>query len=83
MEVGEMKVKIFGPGCPRCEATETNVRRVLHDLGIEAEIEHIYDPREFIKNGITITPAVMVDGVLKFHGKVPTIDDLKKVFSKA
>jgi small redox-active disulfide protein 2 len=77
-----MKVTIFGPGCPRCQATETNVRRVLEDLGIEAEVDHIYDPKEFIKNGIMITPAVMVDGKLIFHGKVPTIDELKKVFGK-
>ena len=76
-----MKITVFGPGCPRCAATETNARRVVEDLGLDAEIDHVYDPKEFIKNGVMFTPALMVDGKLKVHGKIPTIDELKELFS--
>ncbi len=77
-----MEIKIFGPGCPRCGATEANVRRVLKDLAIEADIEHVYDIREFGKNGVKITPGVMVGGNLVFHGVIPTIEELNEFFSK-
>ena len=77
-----MKIAVYGPGCPRCAATETNIRRVVEDMGIDAEIDHIYDPKEFAKNGVVITPAVTIDGEMKFHGKIPTLDQLKELFSK-
>jgi small redox-active disulfide protein 2 len=77
-----MKILVYGPGCPRCEATETNVRRAVADLGIEAEIDHIYDVNKFANAGVMITPGVTIDGELKFHGKIPTIDELKEVLSE-
>lgn len=77
-----MKITVYGPGCPRCAATETNIRRVVADMGIDADIDHIYDPMEFAKNGVMITPAVTIDGEMKFHGKIPTLDQLKELFSK-
>ena len=76
-----MEIKIYGPGCPRCGATETNVRRVLKDLGIEADIEHIYDIPEFAKAGVKNTPGVMIDGKLVFQGVIPTIEELSEFFS--
>ena len=76
------KIVVYGPGCPRCQSTETNVRRVVKDLNIEAEIEHVYDPNEFAKNGVIITPAVTIDGQMKFHGKIPTLEELKDLLGK-
>jgi len=81
MEVRKMEVKIYGPGCPRCGATETNVRRALKDLKMEAEIDHIYDIPEFAKAGIKITPGVVVDGKLIFHGVIPTVEEATEFFS--
>ena len=49
------------------------------EKSIEAEIDHVYDPMEFAKNGVVITPAVTIDGELKFHGKIPTLDELTEV----
>ncbi|MEO0119486.1 MAG: thioredoxin family protein, partial [candidate division WOR-3 bacterium] len=33
-----MKIIIAGPGCPRCQATEKNVRDACAELGIACEI---------------------------------------------
>lgn len=76
------KIVVYGPGCPRCQSTETNVRRVVEDLKIDAEIDHVYDPMEFAKHGVVITPAVSIDGELKFHGKIPTLEELTALLQK-
>ncbi len=74
-----MKIQILGTGCPRCVRTEQNVRKAVENLGIDAEIEKITDVNEIVDYGITSTPAVVVDGEVKFSGKIPSVEEIGKV----
>lgn len=71
-----MKIKIFGPGCARCEQTEQVVKEAVKEAGVDAEIEKVKDPMEIAKAGIFGTPAVMVEGQVKSVGKVPTKEEV-------
>jgi small redox-active disulfide protein 2 len=73
-----MKIQIAGPGCGRCRATEKVVHEVLQELSMPAVVEHVYDIREYSKLGVTLSPAVLIDGKIVFSGRVPTADELKK-----
>ena len=73
-----MKIEIAGPGCYRCIETEKNVNEAVKQLGIEAEVSHIYDIAEFAKKEVMFTPAVIVDGKIITSGKIPTVDEIKK-----
>lgn len=75
------KIEIFGTGCPKCRRTEQNVRKAVQELGIEAEVIHVYDQLEMLKRGITNTPAVVIDGEVKIAGRVPEVDEIKKLLS--
>ena len=75
------KIEIFGTGCPKCKRTEQNVRKAVQELGIEAEVTHVYDQLEMLKRGITNTPAVVIDGEVKIAGRVPEVDEIKQLFS--
>ena len=75
------KIEIFGTGCPKCKRTEQNVRRAVQELGIEAEVIHVYDQLEMLKRGITNTPAVVIDGEVKITGRVPEVDEIKGLLS--
>ncbi len=77
-----MKIEVMGPGCPKCAATEKNARAALLELGLDAEVEHIYDVREYAKRGVTITPALAVDGEVKVAGHVPTVRELKGLLGR-
>jgi small redox-active disulfide protein 2 len=72
-----MKIEILGPGCYRCIATEDNVRKALAELGLEAEVVHISDPREFARRGVMFTPAVIIDGQLKASGRIPDVEQVR------
>ncbi|MFZ5773893.1 MAG: thioredoxin family protein [Thermodesulfobacteriota bacterium] len=74
-----MKIQIAGPGCARCKATEEVVGQLLQELHLAAEVEHVYEVREYGKLGVMLTPAVLVDGKILFAGRVPTLDELKKL----
>jgi len=76
-----MKIQVAGPGCPRCQETEKNVRETCSQLNLAADISHVFDMKEFIKLGVLFTPAVIVDGKIVVSGKLPTVEELKKILS--
>lgn len=77
-----MKIEIFGPGCPKCMETERRVQKALSELGIDAKIEHVHDPKIFAQHGVMFTPAVVIDGEVKVSGKVPSVEEIKKLLKK-
>lgn len=72
-----MKVEVLGPGCPRCQKTEANVKAAVKELGIEAEVTKVTDVRAMAQKGVMMTPAVIVDGAVKCQGKIPTVAEIK------
>ena len=73
-----MKIEILGPGCPKCARTNDLIAEAIQAEGIDAEIEHITDINEIVDRGVMMTPAVIIDGVVKMEGKVPRAADIKK-----
>lgn len=76
-----MKIIVAGPGCGRCHATEKNVIDAAKALNLQAEISHEFDVKAFRNLGVKVTPAVVVDGQIVVSGHIPTVDELKMVFS--
>ncbi|HBZ45219.1 MAG TPA: thioredoxin family protein [Maritimibacter sp.] len=70
-------VKVYGPGCKRCETTESMVKDTAATLGIEISVEKISDPREIAMAGIMSTPGISVDGKLVHAGGLPDAAKLK------
>lgn len=77
-----MKIQVAGPGCPRCIETEKNVREACAQLNLGADISHVFDMMEIARLGVIMTPAVIVDGKIVISGKLPTVEELKKLFSE-
>ncbi|MGM0366571.1 MAG: thioredoxin family protein [Actinomycetota bacterium] len=77
-----MKVQILGTGCPKCKKTEQNAMEALTNLSIQAEIEKVTDINQIIDFGVTVTPALAIDGEIKFSGKIPSVQEIEKVLKK-
>ena len=74
-----MKIQILGTGCPKCKQVEANAREAVKNLGIEAVIEKVTDINKIVDFGITATPALAVDGEVKFSGRIPLIEEIMEV----
>lgn len=72
-----MKIQILGTGCPKCTKLAELTERATQDLGLDCEIEKVTDINDIIAMGVMMTPAFVVDGEVKFTGKVPSVEDLK------
>ncbi|HUU40140.1 MAG TPA: thioredoxin family protein [Desulfatiglandales bacterium] len=77
-----MKIKVLGPGCPKCHETEKHVREAVAEAGVDALVEKVTDIMEIAKHGVFGTPAVIIDGEVKCVGKIPTKDEIKKWVTK-
>lgn len=75
-----MDIKVLGPGCPRCQQTEENVKEAVSEAGLDASIDKITDVMEIAKYGVFGTPAVIVDGEVKSVGKVPKKEEILSWF---
>lgn len=73
------KIQILGTGCPKCSKLAENAQAAAVDLGIEYEIEKVTDINEIMGFGVMMTPALAVDGNVKSVGKVPSVEDIKKI----
>jgi small redox-active disulfide protein 2 len=71
-------VKVLGPGCKRCEATEQMVRAEAAKLGVEVNVEKVTDYARIAGFGVLSTPGVVIDGKVVHAGGLPKADDLAK-----
>jgi len=70
-------VKVYGPGCKRCEATAEMVKSAAAKLGLDVEVEKVTDPREIVQAGVMSTPGVAIDGKLVHAGGLPDAGKLE------
>jgi len=75
------KIQILGPGCHRCKTLTENAEAAAKALRLEYQIEKITDIKEIIKAGITMTPGLVVDGVIKSSGRVPSTEEIKALLA--
>jgi len=77
-----MDIKILGTGCPKCKTLEKLTREVVEQSGIDATITKVEDIVEIMKYGIMSTPALVVDEKVEIKGRVPSLDEIRKVLIK-
>jgi len=77
-----MNIKILGTGCSKCKTLEKLTREVLEQNGIEATITKVEDIVEIMKYGIMSTPALVINEKVEIKGRVPSIDEIKKILIK-
>jgi small redox-active disulfide protein 2 len=75
------QIKILGTGCPKCEKLADVVKRAAEDSGIEYSLEKVTNIDEIMKYRVMMTPALVVDGIVKVVGKVPSEEDVKKMLA--
>ncbi|UCF72489.1 MAG: TM0996/MTH895 family glutaredoxin-like protein [Deltaproteobacteria bacterium] len=77
-----MEIKVLGPGCPRCQKTEKNVKEAVAEAGVDAKVHKVSDIMEIARSGAFGTPAVIVDGEIKSVGRIPNKEEIKAWLTK-
>jgi len=72
-----MKIEVLGVGCKKCQALTELTRTALRELGLSPEVEHVTDLKRIMGYGVMATPALVMDGVVKCAGRVPSPGELR------
>ncbi len=67
----------------RCDQLAERANEAVRALGIDAEVIKVHDIKTITNYGVLVTPALVVDGVVKVAGKVPKVEEIKKLLSFA
>lgn len=74
-------IQILGTGCPKCRKLAEVADEAAKSLGLDYTIEKVTDLKRITEFGVMFTPALAVDGKVKLSGRVPSVDDAKKLLS--
>uniref|UniRef100_A0A831U353 Thioredoxin family protein n=1 Tax=Geobacter metallireducens TaxID=28232 RepID=A0A831U353_GEOME len=72
-----MKIEVLGTGCAKCKTLYENARKAVEMSGKEAEVVKVEEIQKIMKYGVMSTPALVIDGVVKFSGKVVSSEEIK------
>lgn len=70
-------IQILGTGCAKCRALSERAEQAVQETGVHAVVVKVTDLAKISALGVMTTPALAVDGVLKFSGRVPGLDEVK------
>lgn len=71
-------IRILGPGCVSCNNLQKIVIEVMSGMGLGADIFQVHDLDEIGRFGITMTPALLINGKVKCAGRLPTSSQVEE-----
>lgn len=75
------KIQILGTGCKKCTTLAETADKAAKELGLTYELSKVTSLADIASFGVMFTPALVVDGQVKVAGKVPSLDDVKKLLA--
>ncbi len=75
------KLHVLGSGCAKCNHLMEVTTKASEELALDCEIEKVTDFMRFADFGVMVTPALVVDGKVKVSGRVPPLEEMKKLLT--
>jgi small redox-active disulfide protein 2 len=74
-----MEIIVLGAGCTACNNVYSAVEKVIAEAGIDANLHKEEDIVKILEYNLMAPPAVVVDGVVKLQGMIPSEVEIKKM----
>lgn len=78
-----MLIQVLGPGCMKCKKTAEHVQQAVAESGTDALVEKIEQIERIMAFGVMTTPALVIDGQVRLAGRVPSVEEVKKLIAAA
>ena len=78
-----LTIKVLGSGCANCKRLEKLTKKVINDLGVEAEVVKVTDPTKYADYGVMATPGLVVDDETVSSGRIPSIAEITTFVTSA
>jgi small redox-active disulfide protein 2 len=74
-----MMIQVLGTGCSKCKMLYETVNRAVAETGVEAMVEKVEDIQQIMTFNILMMPGLVIDGYVKVAGRVPSLEEVKKL----
>ena len=71
-----LTIKVLGSGCANCKQLEQLTRKVVDQLGVEAEVIKVTDPTVYADYGVMATPGLVINGKTVSSGRIPSMAEV-------
>lgn len=78
-----MIIQVLGTGCQKCKTLYELVNKAVTETGVEALVEKVEDIQKIMAYNIIMTPGLVIDGYVKVAGRLPSLDEVKKLLAAA
>jgi len=78
-----MIIQVLGTGCTKCKTLYELANRAVTDTGVDALVEKIEDIQQIMAYNIIMMPGLVIDGYVNVAGRVPSLDEMKKLILAA
>lgn len=78
-----MIIQVLGPGCGKCKTLYESATKAIQETGVEGTVEKIEDIQQIMAYQILMTPGLAINGQVKSAGRVPDVDEIKKMILAA
>ncbi len=78
-----MLIQILGTGCTRCKTLYDVAKRAAEECGVDALVEKVEDIGQIMAFEIIMTPGLVINGEVKAAGRVPSLEEMKKLILAA
>jgi small redox-active disulfide protein 2 len=73
-----LTIAVLGAGCARCLQLESDVRNLLSEMGIAADLRHVTDIKEISRYGVMSSPALVINNKIVAIGGVPQKSEIRR-----
>jgi small redox-active disulfide protein 2 len=78
-----MLIQVLGTGCAKCRTLYETVKKAVQETGVDAQVEKVEDIEKIMAFEILMMPGLVINGQVKAAGRVPGIEELKKLIVEA
>ncbi len=78
-----MLIQVLGTGCAKCRTLHETVKKAVQETGVDAQVEKVEDIQQIMAFEVLMTPALVINGEVKIAGRVPNVEEVKKLISAA
>lgn len=68
-----MLIEVLGTGCAKCKLLAERAAEAARESGVDFTLVKVTGYPDIVARGVLSTPGLVVDGVVKCQGHVPTV----------
>jgi small redox-active disulfide protein 2 len=78
-----MLIQVLGTGCAKCKTLHETVKQAVQEIGVDAQVEKVEDIQQIMAFEILMTPGLVIDGEVKTAGRLPNLEEVKRMIIAA